>query len=488
VNAAQRESTGLQGGRDAFEDWDEYLSPTSSFTRWRWTVERAERVPEITRRAFKIASTQPEGPVALAFPDDVLAAKGVKATILAHDKFLVRPEVKPSPRLVEETARLLVDAKNPLLIVGPEISRANGTREIVALAEQLGIAVTQGETLFADFPTNHPLFYGDYHWPIRPLPGIDVVVNIGARMPYQYGMMPPDAKVVHVTIDPTLIGKVVPADIAIVADVRDAMIDLRAAIDSGASAQRLAAIRGPRMLAGQQQSDKVRARRAAAARSKQNDTPLGWEPVGAALDESLEKDAIIVAELAGNSWLGSGDNAALTQFAFGPDQKMKIGRTTGAALGWGVGAALGVKLAQPDRQVVALQGDGSFMFAQAETLWTMARYEVPVIIVVFNNRSYNGPRNKILRQEGRQAQAGRDMTCYLGNPDVDFAKVAAGFGVAGEVVRAPEELRPAIRRALTATRDGKPYLIDAIVSRTGLGAESTWYPKHSVADLRSRKV
>src|SRR5207344_395821 len=108
------------------------------------------------------------------------------------------------------------------------------------------------------------------------------------------------------------------------------------------------------------------------------------------------------------SWLGFGDNAAVSQLDFGPGRKTKIGRTTGSALGWGVGAALGVKLAQPDRQVIALQGDGGFMFAQAETLWTMARYEVPVIVLVFNNRSYNGPRNKAFMQKGRQAAAGKD--------------------------------------------------------------------------------
>jgi thiamine pyrophosphate-dependent acetolactate synthase large subunit-like protein len=147
-----------------------------------------------------------------------------------------------------------------------------------------------------------------------------------------------------------------------------------------------------------------------------------------------------------------------------------------------------VKLAQPNRQVVALQGDGGFMFAQAETLWTMARYEVPVIVVIFNNRSYNGPRNRIFQTRGRQAQAGKDMTCYLGNPDVDFAKVAAGFGVGGEVVTTPQQLRPAIQRAIQTTRDGKPYLIDAVVGRTGLAADSTWYPPYSVAAVRTRKV
>ena len=99
VIGSQRESTGVLGGRDAFEEWDDYLSPSASFTRWRWSVDQAERIPEITRRAFKIASTPPEGPVALAFPEDVLSATGLRAAIVDYDKFIIKPTVKPNPRL-----------------------------------------------------------------------------------------------------------------------------------------------------------------------------------------------------------------------------------------------------------------------------------------------------------------------------------------------------------------------------------------------------
>jgi thiamine pyrophosphate-dependent acetolactate synthase large subunit-like protein len=118
----------------------------------------------------------------------------------------------------------------------------------------------------------------------------------------------------------------------------------------------------------------------------------------------------------------------------------------------------------------------------------MARYEIPVIIVIFNNRSYNGPRDRIMQGGGRQAKSGKDMICYLGNPDVDFAKVAAGFGVNGEVVQNPGQLTAAIQRAIASTREGRPYLIDAVVERTGLAADSTWYPKYSVAAIRKKNV
>jgi thiamine pyrophosphate-dependent acetolactate synthase large subunit-like protein len=165
-----------------------------------------------------------------------------------------------------------------------------------------------------------------------------------------------------------------------------------------------------------------------------------------------------------------------------------IGRTSGAALGWGVGAAAGVKIAQPDKQVVCLQGDGGFLFGQAMALWTMSRYQIPVITVVYNNRSYNETRERSFAQGGRQAETGKDMLSYLGDPDVDFVKLSNAFGVPAEQVRTPDQIIPAMRRAVRAAQDGKPYLIDALVGRTGRGAELTWYPKLSVAEMRRRNV
>jgi thiamine pyrophosphate-dependent acetolactate synthase large subunit-like protein len=118
----------------------------------------------------------------------------------------------------------------------------------------------------------------------------------------------------------------------------------------------------------------------------------------------------------------------------------------------------------------------------------MARYEVPIITVVFNNRSYNEPRQRILGKMGKQGQTGKDMACYLGSPDVDFVKVGSGFGIDGEVVTNPGDVRPALDRAIKATREGKPYIVDVVIERTGIGSESNWYPRYSSAQQRTRKV
>jgi thiamine pyrophosphate-dependent acetolactate synthase large subunit-like protein len=111
-----------------------------------------------------------------------------------------------------------------------------------------------------------------------------------------------------------------------------------------------------------------------------------------------------------------------------------------------------------------------------------------VINIVLNNKSYNNERNRIWHFAGRQFKTGRDMTCYIGSPDVDYAKASEAFGVEAEAVKAPEKLKGALERAKRAVAEGRPYLLDIDAYRDGLGAASTWHPPYSVADLRKRRV
>jgi benzoylformate decarboxylase len=173
--------------------------------------------------------------------------------------------------------------------------------------------------------------------------------------------------------------------------------------------------------------------------------------------------------------------------SFGGDGKQYFG-TGPNVLGWGMAAAMGVKLARPNQPVVGVVGDGSFLFSGAQPLWTQARYRAPIMNIVLNNKSYNNERNRIWHYGGRQFQTGRDMTCYLGDPDVDYAKASAAFGVEAETVKEASQLKGAIARAQKAVADGRPYLLDIDTYRDGVGAASTWHPTYSVADARKRRV
>jgi len=480
----------LEAGRDAHEDLEDTLEPVKQYTKWRWNVDAAVRIPEWTMKAFKLASTPPGGPAFLMFPRDMLNAQNVESEIFIPGTFTIPMSVRADAAGIDKMARTLIEAKSPLLRAGPEVWNAKAIPQIQELAELLAIPVTsglerEGFRVSCNFPTNHPLFLGGYSAQMRYPRNIDVLLNMGDKLPDGGSDGPQierSVKIIDVRIEASDIGTNYPLFIGAAADVKQVASDLIAAIKSMTTPERLRQIRGDRLEQTQQYVARLRQARDLAAKPNWDKVPLTWERLTTDINSVLERDAYIVAEF------GTEGPKALNCFTFAEGEKTLIGRTSGAALGWGVGAAVGVKIAQPDKQVISLQGDGGFLFGQAMALWTMSRYDIPVITVIYNNRSYNETRERSFAEGGRQAQTGKDMLSYLGDPDVDFVKLAGAFGVSAEQVRTPDQIVPAMRRAVRAAQDGKPYLIDALVGRTGRGADLTWYPKLSVAEMRRRKV
>ena len=264
------------------------------------------------------------------------------------------------------------------------------------------------------------------------------------------------------------------------ADLRLAIADLIAAIRGMATASRLKAIADERAARTQAYAAQMIAVRQTIARGLADTTPISMERLGLELEANLDRDTCYVADV-------DSGRAMEQLMSFGGDDKQYF--STGPdVLGWGMAAAFGVKLARPDVPVVSVVGDGSFCFSGPQPLWSMARYKAPVTVMVLNNKSYNNERNRIWNSAGRQFEAARDMTCYLGDPDVDYAKAAGAFGVEGETVKEPAALKGAFDRAKSAMVEGRPYLLDIHIKREGLGAVSEWHPPYSLADLRTRKV
>lgn len=481
----------LAAGREGREDLDDTLEPVKQFTKWRWNVDVASRIPEWTMKALKLASTPPGGPTFLMFPRDLLVAHDIEAEIFLPGTFTIPMSVRADSSTIDKMARALIEAKSPLLLAGTDVWRSKAIPHMVELAELLAIPVTSGEEregfrVSCNFPTNHPLFLGGYSSNMRYPRNVDMILNMGGRLPDPLSGAPPiprSTKIIDVRIEASDIGNDYPIYLGVAADVKHVAEDLVAAIKSMVTAERLQQIRGDRLEQTRQFAARIRQARLQAMKMDWEKVPLTWERLSSDINDGLERDAYVVTEF------GTEGPKALKAFTFAEGEKTLIGRTSGAALGWGVGAAVGVKIAQPDKQVVCLQGDGGFLFGgQPMALWTMSRYQIPVITVIYNNRSYNETRERAFAEGGRQAQTGKDMLSYLGDPDVDFVKLAGAFGVRGEQVSTPDQIKPAMKRATQAVSEGLPYLIDALVGRTGRGAELAWYPKLSVAEMRSRKV
>lgn len=154
--------------------------------------------------------------------------------------------------------------------------------------------------------------------------------------------------------------------------------------------------------------------------------------------------------------------------------------SSGGSLGWGLGAACGAKMGVPDKQVVLSVGDGSYQFA-TQALWTIKRFEVPLVVVIFNNRAYQANRYAMAGLSGRAAATGQYRGINLVDPEIDHVGIARSYGIEGERVSSPAELEAALQRAMQAERQGRAYVLDVLIARQGAGADSDWHEKFSVA-------
>ena len=470
--------------QDGFEAMDHMTSMTQTMTKWHWSIQAANKIPEILRRGQKFASTKPSGPVFIAIPSDHLSTK-TEAAIIDQQKFSVDMQIAASAKDITKIAKLLLAADNPLILSGDEVRYCQAEAELLELTELLGIPLVNDFTASwsKHFPSKHPLFIGNYH-PTSRFPGkIDLMLNLGSRMPLAGSKFRIESAVtlIQVRLDVENLARVYPTELAIVADIKLTILALIEEIRRQAPSRKLKRVAGERLQRAKHYRSETDAAYQLIAKKKWDKDPISGERVVLELEDSLEKDSIIVSDNDTYQW------AIDNYLTYGPENKDYY-FNTGFTLGWGLPAAFGVKLALPNRQVVCLVSDGTFLFSGPQPLWSYSRYRAPVIIIVMNNHSYNNERNRIMSQRGRSYETARDMVCYLGDPDVNYVKLAAGFDVEGEIVNKPEQIKVAIKRAIKTTTDGRPYLIDMHVERTGSLANSTWHPEFSIESLRTRKV
>lgn len=471
-------------GTDSHEDVDYWEDAVAPYTKWRWTARQPERLAEWTRKAYKISGVLPGGPTHVRIPRNVLYKPDVTADIYAGAALNISMDLQPDPREIERAARYMLEAESPLLYVGPEVTQTNARSALVELAELLAIPVTQHRSFYCDFPNMHPLYLGQLpavrsYLSVYPKP-IDCFINFGARFPVRDNQFVDGLPVIHASVDPMAIGRDTALASALLGRLDLTAKALLEAVQGMATPQQLKARTEERMAKCKAHTAAVqKARNEAGRRSK--GSPVPWPRLMHELIQQMEKDAIVVEEL-------GTQHKTLSYFPFADGQMTKIGRTEGRALGWGVGASAGVKLAQPNRQVVSLQGDGGFLFGQTDSLWTMSRYDIPVMTVVTNNRCYEETRWQMIGRGGRASKARRDYVCKLGDPDVDFTKLAAAYNIPGAVVENTDQLAPAIRRGLRTLKEGRPFMLDVRTRTLGAGADISWYPDYSVAKQRTRSV
>jgi thiamine pyrophosphate-dependent acetolactate synthase large subunit-like protein len=399
------------------------------------------------------------------------------AEIIRHDQVDPRMRVRPNPVEVQRAAKLLVEARRPLLIVGDEVYKAKAFDKVVQLAELLGMPVTQARAVYANFPQQHQQWIGNIpggrveslSYPGEP----DVVINIGNKLQHNSTQPIVSRKTAFIDMrnDAASIGNVMTTAAPLVADVAYGTEDLLAAVNDLLTPALKTRI-----------TERAQDVRAFAARARQlrglvaknpnwDNSPLEADRVTYEIAQWADKDAIIVHE--------GGSLEISHSFEFDPRGGRELFFYYAAHLGTGVGTAAGVSLARPGKQVVLLVGDGSFIFGPT-ALWNMARLSLPVTVIVYNNHAYSGPHNRALANlggTGRSIDVNRFVHDYLGKPDMDMSLIAKGFGVDGEKATSPGQLKEALGRAKRKGAEGKPYLINVEVARHGPGwTADPWVP------------
>jgi thiamine pyrophosphate-dependent acetolactate synthase large subunit-like protein len=471
-------------GKDGFEWWDNTLGPTEPFTTWRGDLE-SEDVTDTLRLAIKFAFGPPSGPVTLTFG---AGGEKVEAPIHSIDLTTMRARSRAPADVIEKLAQWLIAAENPLFVVGSQVGIEGAQPEMLALAEKLSVPVAETmHSLYANFPNDHPLFVGELQAQRYPRKQ-DLVISFGesftAGREDERGLTASGPRrLVHISHDPQALGRSFVPDVTILSELRAAIRDLSDAIDATATRDRIARIRSARLEQISAVTASLKQSREIALRAHFDSNPITWERVGFELEKALDKDAVIVPEL------GTQYYKIYRQLKLGGANKQRIGRTKGDALGWGMAAAFGVNLALPDRQVVALQGDGGFLFNQSETLWSIARYEAPMLIVIMNNHTYNESRARNMLNGGTFYEAGKDFNGYLGDPNVEFTKIADAYGLKGEKVTRAADLAPALQRSLRSMRDGKAVVLDVDIAVDGASlSQPNWYQRYSIADIRRKRL
>ncbi|MDQ6619809.1 MAG: thiamine pyrophosphate-binding protein [Pseudomonadota bacterium] len=463
-----------RAGRDGFEEVANQEQLVQPITKYSWLARRADMIPETLRRGFKAAWTPPYGPAYVSWHSDFNDER-VRTDVIAQNQFDVRMRVRPNPTEVERAARLLLGAKMPLMIVGDEVYRAKASAKAVKLAELLGMPVTQARQLFTNFPESHPLWVGSL--PSGTLNSLtfprnaDVVINVGNKLQHNSAspIVARGPKFIDLRIDAISMGNVMPTEVPLVADVAFGLDDLIAAVE-GVMTPALREQAAARAQEVRRFSESAKLLRAQVVNSPDWDrAPMIADRVTWEIARFADRNAIIVHEAGA---------VGVHSFNFDPNGGNELFFYYGSHLGSGIGTAAGVKLARPDQQVICMVGDGSFLFGPT-ALWNMARLELPVITIVYNNHAYAGPHSRVISNvpSGRMVETGQFYHDYLGKPDMDMASIAKGFGVDGEIARNAGELRAALLRAGRASAEGKPYLIDAQVARNGVAwAANPWVP------------
>jgi thiamine pyrophosphate-dependent acetolactate synthase large subunit-like protein len=438
---------------------DNLVEMAKPITKWAYRITHGSSLLQVLRKAYKVAMTPPQGPVFLAIPMDVFEEE-VEPDI--HPSTQVDWRISPGHEAVARIAQGLMEAENPMILFGDQIHLTDAYEELIKLAEQIGCPIYGADFSYQGRYSRDSLYmktlnfsFGKYNLPITRQ--ADVILVLGTPLsvemfPYAGSYFQEGARVFQVDLNPWEIGKNFQADLGLMADPKETLIAVSQEVESRLSPefQRKAGERKEHWLQQKQREWEEEQKTYDHLRPQR---PMHPSHMMKIVVEMLPENALVYDEsITSSPFLVHHIQSAKSGFYF---------NSRGRCLGAGWTGAVGAKLAFPDRPVLALSGDGASLYIN-QTLWTAAHYNLHIIFLVCNNRSYRILKLNILEYWAEEGIPLRRFPHHdLEKPYIQFDKIAEGFGVRAWQATDPDSLRAALQGALT---NPGPHLIDVEIS------------------------
>ena len=437
------------------------LGMAKLYTKWSTEIVHANDIPAALQRAFKVAMQPPTGPVLVSIPQNVL---GESFDFQYKPRTTVYPRLRPDEAALRRAIGILRDAKKPVILVGSGVTRCEALDEVIQFGELIGARVYQGWMSDVNFPVSHPQYLGDLD-PTSPkakgvFRNVDVLVGIGCPM-FAQGFynpeptLPEGIKIIQMDENPWQIGKNFLVDCGIQGDIKVTLAELNEAIkkDMPSNARKEATSRAKEIATEKSELyDQLKRQ----AEEEKDRVPISISRLMTEIKKAMTPDTVIVDDC----WSSS---AMLRQTLDLSKPKSFYRAREGGSIGWGLPGALGVKMGLPDKQVIAVSGDGSAAWSM-QSFWTAARYSIPVTYVITNNATYRQVklvRKQVLGGDGPLSEKHEGMD--LDEPVIDFCLLAQSMGVHGEKVTRPEALGRALKEAI---HSGQPRLVEVFVENS----------------------
>ena len=453
--------TGLLGSRDGYIHWAQEMYDQAGMIReivkWDYELRNAEQLATVVDRALAIAATEPRGPVYLSLPREVIAAPLPELTPPLPSRLRAAAPAAPDAGAIAEAARMLAQARRPLIVTANAGRDAAAFAALGEFAERFAIPVVQHRPRYLSLPSPHPMNLGFNPAPL--VPKADTILVLESDVPWLPSQVAPgaDCKIIHCGLDPLFARYPIrgfSCDVAITGGTLATLSALTMALGDGLDAELVASRR--RWVSDERATLTAAWKTALDAAARKSPPDPAW--VSHCIGRAKDPRTIVI-----NEYTLFPEHCSFES----PD--LYFGSSSASGLGWGPGAALGAKLARPESPVMAVVGDGAFMFSNpAAVHHASALHDLPVLFVVMNNAMWGAVERSTLAmyRDGLASRSNEPPFVRLGKLPAfeDICKAAGGHG---ERVEDPAALPGALERAMSIVKNVRRQALLNVICGAG---------------------